>query len=66
MAEEIHNLEERYEFASSTKKRLMILIGVGLALVIAGIMQVMSGADSGDGGHAANISVTSSDQSFIT
>ena len=45
MPEEQHNLDERYEFASSTKKRLMIFLVVGIILTIIGILQVMSAGE---------------------
>lgn len=47
------NLDERYTFAASTKKKLLILAAAGLVVTFIGLFMVMSGGDhNGVGEHA--------------
>ena len=58
MSEIHHNLEERYEFSSATKRSLLITLAVGIVVTILGIVLAMNGGhgEAVEGGHSMNIS----------
>jgi hypothetical protein len=67
MAAEVHIQEERYEFKSATKKKLIYLLIAGVVLFGIGLLLAMNGGhDEHSGGHEASVTasnmVASADQ----
>src|SRR5690349_14813045 len=55
MAHQVEVTVEQYEFKAATKKKLYILLGVGIALFVLGLILAMSGGghEEHGGGHAS-------------
>ncbi|ABG59471.1 hypothetical protein [Cytophaga hutchinsonii] len=54
------NLDEKFVFSAEIKKKLFILIGVGVILVIIGVFLAMYQENHAHGGHGEHASVTTS------